>query len=245
VTDRSERLFYLKATLLLYVAWIAVFELVGNVAKTLPTRDLSLPVDRAIPFVAGFIWPYLLTHLWPFLPFAAVDDWHRVNRAFLAIVLSNLTAYLVYILLPVAFARPELGTSLPERVLAWYYKADFYPGANKLPSNHVAFVWITTIACLKQRLGRAGDGLVLAGAAVVTASTVLVKQHIFLDAALGVVWGLACWTLAGRLYPALAGPGVSPAEGLKRLVRKVAPPMFAYLAALVLVALFLLRKGAP
>lgn len=241
MTDRPERLFYLKATLLLYVVWIAVFELVGNVAKTLPTRDLSLPIDRAIPFIPLFMGPYLLTHVWPFLPFAAVTDWHRVNRAFLAIFLSNMTAYLVYILLPVAFARPELGASLPERVLAWYYRVDFYPGANKLPSNHVAFVWITTIACLKQRLGRAGDGLVLAGAAVVTASTVLVKQHIFLDAVLGVVWGFACWAAAGRLYPALAGPLSTPAEGLKRVARKIALPMVLYLTGLVLFAIFVLR----
>ncbi len=245
VTDRSERFFYLKATLILYVVWIAVFELVGNVAKTLPARDLSLSLDRQIPFIAAFIWPYVLTHFWPFLPFAAVTDWHRVNRAFLAIVLSNLTAYLVYILLPVAFPRPEFGTGLSEKLLAWYYKIDFFPGANKLPSNHVAFVWITTIACLRQRLGRVGDGVVIAGAALVTISTVLIKQHIILDAALGVVWGLASWAAAGRLYPALGGIGVSPAEGLKRLVHKISPPMFAYLAALMLVALFVLRKEGP
>lgn len=239
--DASERVFYLKATLILYVVWFAFFELVGNVAKTLPTRDLSLPIDRHIPFVAVFIWPYLLTHVWPFLPFAAVTDWHRVNRAFLAILLSNMTAYLVYVLVPVAFPRPELGTSLSERLLAWYYHVDFYPGANKLPSNHVAFVWITSIACLRQRLGRIGDAAVLAGAALVTASTVLVKQHIFLDAVLGIVWGLACWTVAGRLYPAIAGPAAAPPEGLKRLARKAAPPTLVYMAALILFAIFVLR----
>ena len=245
MTGQSERLFYLKATLILYVVWIAVFELVGNVAKTLPTVDLTLPIDRHIPFIALFMWPYLLTHVWPFLPFAAVTDWHRVNRAFLAILLSNMTAYLVYMLIPVAFPRPELGTTLAERLLAWYYRIDFYPGANKLPSNHVAFVWITSIACLRQRLGRIGDGLMLMGAAVVTVSTLFVKQHIFLDAVLGVIWGLACWSVAGRLYPVIVGPGATPAEGLKRLARKVALPMLLYLTVLILFAVFVLRREAP
>jgi membrane-associated phospholipid phosphatase len=152
-----------------------------------------------------------------------------------------MTAYLVYMLVPVAFPRPELGTSLAEKLLAWYYKVDFYPGACKMPSNHVAFVWITTIACLGQRLGRIGDGLMLVGAAVVTASTVLVKQHIFIDAVLGVVWGLACWAAAGRLYPALVGPGATASESLKRLVRKIALPMVLYLAVLILFAIFVLR----
>jgi membrane-associated phospholipid phosphatase len=241
MTGASERLFYLKATLALYAVWIIVFEIIGNVAKTLPTRDLSLPIDRLIPFIPLLMYVYLLTHVWPFLPFAAVTDWHRVNRAFLAIFLSNMTAYLVYMLVPVAFPRPELGTSLAEKLLAWYYKVDFYPGACKMPSNHVAFVWITTIACLGQRLGRIGDGLMLVGAAVVTASTVLVKQHIFIDAVLGVVWGLACWAAAGRLYPALVGPGATASESLKRLVRKIALPMVLYLAVLILFAIFVLR----
>jgi len=238
----GERLFYLKATLVLYAAWALVFELVGHVANTLPTVDLTLPLDRRIPFIAVFVWPYILCHVWPFLPFAALKDWHRANRAFLAILLANLTAYLVYILIPVAFPRPELGTSLSDQVLAWYYKVDFYPGANKLPSLHVAFIWITAIACRKQRLGRVGDGLVLLGAALITLSTLFVKQHILLDAVLGIAWGFAAWFAAGRLYPSLVGPAGAPADALKRLVRKAVPATLIYLVILLLVAAFVLRR---
>lgn len=238
----GERLFYLKATLLLYVAWVLIFELVGNVAKTLPTVDLTVPLDRRIPFIAVFIWPYVLCLAWPFLALAAIKDWHRLNRAFLAILLANLTAYIVYILMPVAFPRPELGTSLSDRVLAWYYQVDFYPGANKLPSNHVAFVWITTIACRKQRLGRVGDALVLLGAALITLSTLFVKQHILLDVVLGIAWGFAAWFAARRLYLSLVGPVGDPVEAFKRLVRKTALPTIIFVVILVLVAAFVVRQ---
>lgn len=238
----EERLFYLKATLLLYAAWVLVFELVGRVAQTLPTVDLTLPLDRRIPFIASFIWPYVLCHAWPFLPFAALKDWHRFNKAFLAILLANLTAYVVYILMPVAFPRPELGASLSDRVLAWYYKMDFYPGANKLPSLHVAFIWIAVIACRKQRLSRVGDGLVLAGAALITLSTLFVKQHILLDVVTGIVWGFVAWFAAHRLYPSLVGPLGGPAEAFKRMIRKTAPATLIYVVMLVLIAAFILRR---
>jgi membrane-associated phospholipid phosphatase len=238
----GERLFYLKATLLLSAAWALVFELVGHVAETLPTVDLTLPLDRRIPFIALFIWPYVLCHAWPFLALVALKDWHRFNKAFLAIMLANLTAYIVYILMPVAFPRPELGTGLSDRLLAWYYQVDFYPGANKLPSLHVAFIWITAIACRKQRLGRVGDGLVLVGAALITLSTLFVKQHIVLDVVLGTAWGFAAWFAARRLYPSLVGPVGEPAEALKRMIQKTAPIALIWVGILVLVALFVVRR---
>lgn len=241
----GERLFYLKATLLLFIAWVAVFELVGNVAKNLPTVDLTLPLDRRIPFVAAFVWPYILCHVWAFLMIVALKDFHRANRAFLAVLLSNLTAYLVYILVPVAFPRPELGPGLSDQILAWYHRLDFYPGANKLPSNHVAFIWIIATACRRQRFGRIGDLLLPLGASLITVATLFVKQHVVLDAALGMVWGFAAWFAAGRLYPAIVDPSVAPADGLKRLVHKVGPATLAYLAILLGIAAFVLGGWPP
>jgi membrane-associated phospholipid phosphatase len=238
----GERLFYLKATLLLYVAWALIFELIGHVAEKLPTSDLTLPLDHRIPFIAVFVWPYVLCHVWPFLAFFILKDWHRFNKAFLAIMLANLSAYVVFILLPVAFPRPELGTGLSDRVLAWYYHLDFYPGANKLPSLHVAFVWITAIACRKQRLGRAGDALIFLGAALITVSTLFVKQHIILDAVLGTAWGFAAWFIAGRIYPHIVGAVGQPAEALKRMMRRTAPAALVWIAILVLVAVFVIRR---
>jgi membrane-associated phospholipid phosphatase len=232
----DERLFFLKATLLLYAAWVLVFELVGRVAAALPTVDLTLPLDRRIPFIALFIWPYVLCYAYPFLPLAALKDWHRFNTAFLAILLANLTASIVDILMPVAFPRPELGTSLSDRVLAWQYQVDFYPGANKLPSLHVAFVWIVVIACRKQRLGRVGDGLTLLGAMLITLSTLFVKQHIILDVVTGTAWGFAAWFAAKRLYPSLVEPADGAAAAFQRMIRKTGPAALVFVLILVLLA---------
>lgn len=234
MVKRGERLFYLKASLVVYTAWILVFECVGRYAATLPTRDVTLGLDRAIPFVAAFIWPYELCYIFPFLPLLALKDWHRFNRAILAFLLANVTAYAVYVLYPIAFPRPELGTSLSDMVLALEYKVDFYPGANKLPSLHVAFAWIVFLACRKQRLGRAGDAAVFLTALLISAATLFVKQHIILDVAAGVAWGFAAWAVAGRAYPLFADPAGEPRREFLRMVRKAGP------AAALLVALTLL-----
>jgi membrane-associated phospholipid phosphatase len=141
----------------------------------------------------------------------------------------------VYILYPIAFPRPVLGTSLSDMVLALEYKVDFYPGANKLPSLHVAFAWIVYLACRRQRLSRAGDAAVFATAALITAATLFVKQHIVLDAAAGVAWGFGAWAVAGRAYPVLADPAGEPRREFLRLVRRIAPAA----AALVILTLLL------
>ena len=72
----AEKRFYLKASLLFYLAWILVFETVGKYAATLPTRDLTLGLDKMIPVAAVFVWPYELCYLFPFLPL----QWGRKRK---------------------------------------------------------------------------------------------------------------------------------------------------------------------
>jgi membrane-associated phospholipid phosphatase len=227
----------------LYGAWLLAFGSVGRIAAHLPSADLTIPLDRLIPLVPLFIWPYILCYIFPFLPLVAMKDWHRFNRAFLAIILANVTAYLFYVTLPVAFPRPELGASLSDRILAWQYQVDFHPGANKLPSLHVAFIWIVAIACRKQRLGRFGDALVVLSAGVISLSTLFVKQHIILDVVTGAALGFAAWFAAKRIYPSLAGPPGEPVEACKRMIRKTAPAAVVYVLALILFAALKARRS--
>jgi membrane-associated phospholipid phosphatase len=241
----QERLYYIKVSLLAYLIWIIVFEAVGYYAVTLPTKDVTLPLDRHIPLISGFIWPYLLCYVFPFLPLLVVKDWHRFNRAFLAILLANAAAFLVYFLLPIAFPRPDLGSSLSDRVLALQFQYDFKPGANKLPSLHVTYAWIVYLVCRKQGLGRFREGLIFLMAMLISVSTLFVKQHILLDVLAGAAWAFAAWFGAGLLYPRLAAPGTGPREAFKRLVGRVALPLLLYTALLVFLADLHFRRILP
>jgi hypothetical protein len=219
--DRSERArtawHYAKVLLLAYALWFGAFELVGRYAATLHTVDLTSAWDRAVPVVPWFVWPYEACYLLPLLSLVVIADWHRFNTALLAILLANLTAFAVYLTVPVAYARPELGSTLAEQVLALEYAADFHPGANKLPSMHVAMSWIMLCAMWRQRRRRAVDAALAVLVVLITIAPLFVKQHLLVDVAVGVPWGLGSYWISSSLYRHFVREGETPRDALARL----------------------------
>lgn len=188
---------YALVLLVAYVAWFVAFMAVGTYACTLPTHDLTSAADRAIPVVPEFIWPYELCYALPIVALFIVRDFRRFDAALAGIAAATATAFVPYLVLPIAFPRPVLGTTLAERVLALEYAADFSPGANNCPSMHVALSWIMGAAMLGQR-SRSVDVAVCIVVVSITASTLFVKQHLVLDVGAGIVWGVVAWTWAWR-----------------------------------------------
>ena len=72
---------------------------------------------------------------------------------------------------------------------------------------------------LGQRRHRAIDVLLVVVAVVISISTLLVKQHIVLDVAVGIPWGIGAWHLARWVYPRLVDPTLAPERALGLLVR--------------------------
>jgi hypothetical protein len=194
----SRRIRYLKLTVAAYALWIVCFELVGQLGSRLPSRDLSTPLDRAIPLFPSAIWLYESCYLLPFAVPLFARDFRRVHVGFAAALIANATAFIVYLAYPVAFPRPELGNTVAERLLALEYALDFQPGANNLPSLHVAMSFLTLLTCARQGLSRKLMCALTLLTLGITASTLLVKQHLLLDAALGVLWAFASFKLAER-----------------------------------------------
>ena len=230
-TAEEERKFYIKVSLLVYLVWLILFEAVGWRAAKLPTYDITSFVDKQIPLIPQFIWPYMLCYIFPFLPLLVVKDWHRFNLALLSVILANLSGFILYFIFPIAFPRPELGQSLSEHLLSFLYKIDFYPGANKLPSLHVTFTWIVYFACRGQRLNKFGQTIVFFLAVLITLSALFVKQHVIADVVVGLFWALTAWVLAGNLYKFLVGRTIDPRAGLKQMMKKLAPVMFLFVVA--------------
>jgi membrane-associated phospholipid phosphatase len=197
-----ERRRYLKLTLLAYATWIVCFELVGRLAARLPTHDLRTSLDHAIPLWPPAVWVYEACYLLPLLPPLVARDFQRLNIGFLAALLANLSAFVVYFALPVAFPRAPLGDTWAERVLALEYAWDFEPGANNLPSLHVAMSWLTWLTCLKQGLPALAQAALGLLALAISVSTLLVKQHLVIDVVVGMVWAFGWFAVAERVYRA-------------------------------------------
>lgn len=214
----SEPVFYLRILIVSYLIWLTTFYAVGSYAVTLTTRDLTSSWDRAIPVVPEAVWAYELTYVFPLIALFAIRDWHRFNRALLALCVTCLVAYVCYIAFPIAFPRPVLGTGIADRILATEYAVDFSPGANKLPSLHVAITWVITLASTGQRLGRAGDAALVLTALAISFATLLVKQHIIVDVIAGIVLAFGAHALANRLYARIADSGADPRDALHQLL---------------------------
>ncbi|MEW6374373.1 MAG: phosphatase PAP2 family protein [Thermodesulfobacteriota bacterium] len=226
----EERKFFIKVSLFIYFIWLLAFEAVGLYAVKLPTYDITSIIDKQIPLIPEFIWSYILCYVFPFLPLFVIKDWHRFNRALLAIILSNLSAFIVYLTFPLAFPRPELGQSFSERMLSFEYWIDFYPGANKLPSLHVIFTWIVYLSSRRQRLNKLGDSIIFLVAVMITISALFVKQHIIVDVIAGLFWAFTSWKLAGYLYGHLTTPHMNARNGLNQIVKKFYRFVLLYVA---------------
>lgn len=233
------RRYYLKVCVLCYLIWIILFELVGQYAAHLDTVDLSLGIDRQIPLIPEFVWPYHLCYIIPLLLVFATKDPHRINRGIFSFSLASLLAFIVYLALPISFARPELGNSLSDRFLAAAYYIDFQPGANKLPSLHVTMAWIVFLACWRQRLSRVGDALVFVLALVISVSTLFVKQHIILDVFAGMILGFFVWWISGIFYDRITDRSLPAPDALRLAMRRARPGIVFYsIILLAIVGLF-------
>jgi membrane-associated phospholipid phosphatase len=214
-----ERKYYFKVVLIVYMVWIIAFEAVGRFAATLETHNPTLALDLSIPLIPGFVWIYELCYLFPFLPLFLVRDFHRLNIALLSIFLANVSAFVVYLIYPIAFPRPELGASIAEKIIQLEYSADFSPGANNLPSLHVTFAWFVYFTIRRQKSRKLKELIVLLFTIMITLSTLFIKQHLVVDVIAGILWAFGFWALARFLYPRLTDTRNAPATAFRQMLR--------------------------
>jgi len=189
--------------------WLWAYESVGAYASRLPAHDFSTPLDRALPVVPSAVFVYLLCYVLPLLPVLVVRERRALFVAALAAVLLNVLAFSTYVTLPVAFPRPHLGDSWPEQVLAFIYSWEFTPGANNMPSLHVATSWLVWLVCRPYLSLAAGRWLLLLVLAIFV-STLLVKQHILVDVLTGVPYAQLALAAAQRLFAARRVAALAP-----------------------------------
>lgn len=160
-------------------------------------EPLALPFEAHIPFVPEAVWVYLPLYAVGFVVTVAALREARAFRAGLgAFVVVGLLALPPFLLLPIAGPRPPgpEGADLSSAFVRWLYAND--PAGNTLPSLHVANATLCAWLCAQvdRRLGWA----MAAAAAVIASSTLLLKQHWFVDIPAGVtlaVAGARAWRL--------------------------------------------------
>jgi membrane-associated phospholipid phosphatase len=160
-------------------------------------HDVSCALDRRVPFRPRWIWAYLLYYPICFAPLLfpglLVDDGLYL-RAAAGYCVQFIAAWVVFYFYPTRMARvPVSGDSPSARAVRGLFAVD--SGCNIFPSLHVANSFY--VAFLAAHFLPAAWSLVFFAAAVlISASTVLIKQHYLADIPAGALLGLAAYVLA-------------------------------------------------
>ncbi len=154
---------------------------------------LKIPFDDMIPLVKQMIYIY---HM--FMPLVFIMglvlftyDIESQKVYVVSLIISQLIAYVIYYLFQTDVPRADvslLGDDLASRMIKFTYSVDnHYSG---FPSLHVGNMTTLIFILFRSKLSKKISLPVIALAVMIALSTVLVKQHVFLDMPAGIVHGI-------------------------------------------------------
>jgi membrane-associated phospholipid phosphatase len=176
------------------VSLAPMYMIIAIVSRTRVTYRPELALDRAIPLepawmlVYGSLYIFVVT-----LPILVVRERTLIRRAMQSYLLVMGLSYAIFLLYPTRASRPEVAG---DGFAAWSLRVmyDIDPPYNCFPSLHVAYSFISALACARVHRG-VGRGA-LAWASLIAVSTLFTKQHYVLD----VIAGSAAAGLAYALF---------------------------------------------
>ncbi|MBQ7120079.1 MAG: phosphatase PAP2 family protein [Oscillospiraceae bacterium] len=162
--------------------------------------DFSISIDSQIPFVPFFITFYILAYFqWLF---SYVYHCRQSKECCYQLLTSDLLAKLVctfcFLLFPTTIVRPTLdGSGIFENITGIIFFLD--TPVNLFPSMHCLMSWF----CFRSSLTINKPSFIYSAvqlflSLLVFASTVLVKQHFFIDIISGIMVAEICWLITKR-----------------------------------------------
>lgn len=205
--------------------------LVYNVSRIftdlLPHYDFSLKIDGIIPYVPYFIFIYVLSYgLWVvgFVIFAR-ENRTLCNEMFAAEFISKTICLLCFTIIPTEMVRASnTGDGVFNLITNMVYSFD--EPNNLFPSIHCMESWICFRGAMKcKKIHSAYISVWFVLALLICASTVLVKQHLFVDIFAGILVAeigmfLSEKLAAGRLYDVLRIRYIMYIKSKKRVRQK-------------------------
>lgn len=168
------------------IAWFTLNALVYWGARLINRHavyhDLSLPIDRQLPFVGFFIIFYVLAYVSWFVGYILIsrEKPERCGVLF-AEMLAKLLCLVIFIALPTALDRPPVAEQgiFGQLTRIIYY---FDEPNTLFPSIHCLenwIIWRGMWGCAS--ISKPVKGFFLVFALLVFASTLLIKQHVIVD----------------------------------------------------------------
>lgn len=157
----------------------------GTLAKS--GNDISLAIDKEIPYISVFIFPYIYWYAFVVLGLIFILSKDRKNylRTLMVIYIGMCICYLFYYLYPVEIARPVIANNtIPNKIVNLIYQFD--RPFNCFPSIHVLNTYVI------MRFTRIKDNkhwftyTNIMGVLIIL-STLFIKQHFVLDGVASII----------------------------------------------------------
>lgn len=174
---------------------------VSQLRDHLTFHSLILPVDDRIPFFAPFIIFYILAYVQWIINYLLIARegkafcYHFINGD----VISKLFCLVFFLFFPTTLVRPEVtGHSICDQLVRLVYQID--APVNLFPSIHCLESWCCIHAALRmKKTPRWYLPITIVMSFCVFASTLLVKQHVFVDIFGGILVFEAGYYLARKI----------------------------------------------
>jgi membrane-associated phospholipid phosphatase len=172
--------------------WLLILPVINVnyiIANTLSKsgKSLSLLLDKEIPFVSLFVFPYVYWYIYIVLGliFILSKDRKRYLRTLIAIYSGMCICYIFYYLYPVEISRPVIANNtIPNRLVNLIYKND--RPVNCFPSIHVLNTYII-MRFTKIKYSKSWFYYTNMIGVLIILSTLFIKQHFILDGIVAII----------------------------------------------------------
>lgn len=176
---RSKRTKYLFIFILVYAVWGILYSLIGHLTSGWQLHDLSVSLDKSIPFVPSFEYIYFLCYIIPFTPLFVINDSSKMNALIWAFIIMNLVAFIIFLIYPVVVPRPPLNENGLVTTFLINLQQSLDKPVNNFPSLHAANALLIFLLC--RGYYKWLDVVLFFVAFGIGISALLVKQHYILD----------------------------------------------------------------
>lgn len=191
------------------VSMAPMYFVLAILTRSRPTSVPELPLDRVIPLVPGWMLVYGSLYVFVIiLPLLVVRERGLIRRAMQGYLLVMSVSYVGFLLYPTSAPRPDavIGDDFAAWTLRLAYSLD--PPYNCFPSLHVAYAFVSALACYRVHRGVGMAAVVWA--TLISISTVFTKQHYVADVIAGAAAAGVAYAVFLRQY------SLDPAAGHDR-----------------------------
>jgi membrane-associated phospholipid phosphatase len=151
-------------------------------------HDISTPVDKALPFMPYFIYPYSFIYIFSMLPSLICENRTLYFRAAIGFALMIIISATIFVLFPVSIPRAY---ELPAGFTGWVFsQLDWIDNpVCGFPSLHVGLTLLATFTVFREN--RIFGWVCVVFAVLTVLSTLLTKQHVLWDVVGGAVMAVS------------------------------------------------------